>query len=464
MDRVICKLSPNSVVALVLAAALLSPGLACSTPDVLQGYIDQALTSNLALRQEEFALKKSMAALAEARGLFLPSIGISGRYTRAGGGRTIDFPVGDIVNPIHEALNDLIGQPVFPTNVENVSEPLLREKEQESKIQVTQPVFQPSVYFNYRIRSSQTAAEEAGRDMFRQQLVRDVKTAYYNYLMTLNVADLYEATETLLRENLRVSQSLYDNGKATRDVVFRARAELSKLEQEKAEADRDRDLARSYFNFLLNRPHDEWVEPVDAASLEMGDQPDLGDIEAHALNDRYELKQLEFGIEAAKAGVRLAKTGFLPGVVLAADYGYQGEEYRFDEDHDFWTGSLVLEWTLFDGLQRRSRIGQARAERDRLETRLEEARQLIKLEVREAYDDVVVARKSIGAARDRLASSQKTFDIVSKKYGEGMAAQIEYLDAQTTLKEAEINLIVTTYDYHIKMAELERAAALYPLE
>ena len=124
----------------------------------------------------------------------------------------------------------------------------------------------------------------------------------------------------------------------------------------------------------------------------------------------------------------------------------------------------MLEWTLFDGLQRRSRIAQARAERDRLETQLDEARQLIELEVREAYDDLVVAEKSIGAARDRLGSTQKSFEIVSKKYGEGMAAQIEYLDAQTALKEAEINLIVTTYDYHIKMAELERAAALYPLK
>jgi outer membrane protein len=432
---IVDRLSPNYWWVVAVGVALLVATVAGGTPQALEAYVDEALENNLALKQKEFTLEKSLAALGEARGLFLPAVSISGRYTRAGGGRSVDFPVGDLINPIHGTLNDLIGQPVFPTDLENVSEPFLREEEQESKVQVTQPIFQPSIYFNYKIRSNLAGVEEAGRDMFRQELVRDVKTAYYDYLMALSVVDLYEATETLLKENLRVSQSLFDNDKATRDVVFRAKAELSKLEQEKVEAERNRDLARSYFNFLLNRPQDEAVDVVDAGSLEVRDEPDFSDIQAHALGNRYELKQMRFAIEAASSNLSLARTGFLPGVVLAFDYGYQGEEYRFDKDHDFWTGSLVLEWALFDGLKRRSRIAQARAERDRLETGLREAEQLIRLEVREAYDDVVVAHKSIGAARDRLSSAKESFEIVRRTYEEGMAAQIEYLDAQAVMNE-----------------------------
>jgi outer membrane protein TolC len=57
--------------------------------NVLDAYISEGLENNLALKQKEFSLKKSIKELHEARGKFLPSISIEGRYSRAGGGRTI---------------------------------------------------------------------------------------------------------------------------------------------------------------------------------------------------------------------------------------------------------------------------------------------------------------------------------------------------------------------------------------
>jgi outer membrane protein len=448
----------------LFAILILGPALAAASSDVLDLYIEEALENNLALKQREFSLERSLAALAEARGLFLPSVDLTSRYTRAGGGRTVDIPVGDLVNPIYMTLNELLQENRFPTNLPNISEPFIREEEQESRVRIAQPIFQPSVYFNYRIRSSLASAERAARDRYRQHLVRDVKVAYFNYLKTLKLVDLYVGTELLLKENLRVSESLFKNEKATMDVVFRARAELSHLEQEKLESARNRDLARAYFNLLLNRSLDTTVEVVDAQEIPRDRLLDRADIETEALGRRYELMELRFGIEAAKHGVRLSKAGFLPNLVAAYDYGYLGEGYRFNDEHDFWMGSLVLEWNLFSGLQRKARIDRARAEERRLEAQIGELERMIALEVRRTYDDLVVAEKSIASAEARLKSAEKTFDIVSKKYREGISPQIEFIDARTMLTQAEINLIVTTYDYHIRYAELERAAAMYEVD
>ncbi|MEJ2538305.1 MAG: TolC family protein, partial [Calditrichia bacterium] len=119
---------------LILTTSLLQAG-----ESVLTQYVDEALQNNLALKQQQFSLEKSLAALKEARGLFLPSVGINARYSRAGGGREIEFPVGDLVNPIHQTLNQLLQQPVFPGNLQNEVIPFLREREQETKISAVQP-------------------------------------------------------------------------------------------------------------------------------------------------------------------------------------------------------------------------------------------------------------------------------------------------------------------------------------
>jgi len=445
---------------LTIVLVLVVLGVGPGTSGVLDDYIEEGLENNLALKQVDFSLEKTRAALREARGLFFPSVGINARYTRAGGGRYFEFPVGDMVNPIHDALNQLIGEPRFPTDVPNVKTPLLREEEHETKIEVVQPVFQPGIYYNYRINSHLASAEESGREVFRQDLILEIKTAYYAYLKTLQFVELAAKTEGLLKENLRVSRSLFENDKVTRDAVYRAEAELSEIEQQKAEAEKGRNLARAYFNFLLNRPLDTPIEAAIADDLPPEPEANTSSISDRALARRYEPAQLRSGLEAAKNGVRLSRSGYLPSILFAFDYGYEGEIYRFTEQDDFWTGSLVLQWNLFSGLQRRARVSRARAEEKQLAAQLEEVEQAIRLEVEEARESLTVAREAHEAAQDRLESASKSFDIVNRKYTEGMVPQIEFLDARVTMTRAEVNLIATTFDYHTRHAEYERAVGI----
>ncbi len=449
---------------MISAAIAAAGGSGAVNAGALESYVEEGLESNLALKQRDFSLEKSRATLREARGLFLPSVGFSARYSRAGGGRTVDFPVGDLMNPVYEALNQLLGEPAFPTDLPNVSTPFLLEEEQETKLVILQPIFQPQIYYNYKVNSNLVSAEEAGRAVFRQDLILEIKTAYFNYLKAVKFVELAEETEDLLKENLRVSQSLFENQKVTRDVVYRAQAELSELEQQKAEAVKGRVLAQSYFNFLLNRdlgapvdveiPHDLPADPDD----------DLARLQSHALGKRYEMAQLESGIEAAANGVKLSKSTYLPDLLFAFDYGYQGEDYRFGGEDDFWMGSLVLQWNLFSGLQRKARSDRARAEENRLKARLGELEQGIRLEVTEARENLFVAREAHEAALDRNESATKSFEIVDRKFREGVSPQIEFLDARVTMTRAQVNLIVTTFDYHIRRAEYERVVGIYTYE
>ena len=69
-------------------------------------------------------------------------------------------------------------------------------------------------------------------------LRRDITIAYLDWLKARSSVDIVAASEALLRENLRVNESLFDNGKITEDQVLRAKAEL--LDCRAAEA-RDRE-------------------------------------------------------------------------------------------------------------------------------------------------------------------------------------------------------------------------------
>ncbi|MBN1482631.1 TolC family protein [candidate division KSB1 bacterium] len=443
---------------LIFAAAVLP------AQEVLERYIQQALDSNLSLKQADFSYEKSLASLREARGMFLPAVGIEARYSRADGGRIIEFPIGDLLNPIYQTLNALTGVPQFPTNLPNESFRFFREREHDTKVRVVQPVFQPHIYYNYKIQKNVAEIERASRDAYARHVVAEVKTAYYNYLTAIQIVELANRTKALLDENVRVSESLYENQKATIDVVYRARAELSRLQQRQVEANKLYELSRAYFNFLLNRSLDTPIDVEDVRIPERRQPAALNQVEESALQNREELLQLRAAIDAQRNGVNLNRASFLPGLAVVFDYGYQGEEYIFNSDYDYWMASAVLSWSLFKGGQDKAKIQQALLEQARLETQRMELKKQIQLDVRTAYEDLRVVNESIDAALEELTSAGKNYQIVSKKYEQGMAPHIEFLDAQNTYTQAELNAIIVNYDYFIKSAQLEKAAATFSLQ
>lgn len=446
---------------LILILFVLATNLISAQTEYLNEYIQLGLDNNLLLKQKEFSLQKSIAALDEARGLFMPAININARYTRAGGGRVIEFPVGDLMNPVYSTLNEMIGVKKFP-QIENEQIKFIRDKEHDTKIQLVQPLFQPEIYYNYKIKSNLTDIQKAERDVFARALISDIKTAYYKYLITVNLIELVKTTEEILTENLRVSKSLFQNDKATIDVVYRAEAELSQLLQQKEDAQKNHHMAQAYINFLINRDQEAIIMVDEIDTNPSAPDFTLNEAIEFALGKREELEQIKSAKEASENSESLSKSKYLPNVLLAADYGFQGDEYKFNGDHDYWTASLVMKWNLFNGFQDKAKIEQAEWNTKTLNTQKMELENKIRLQVRESYKNLDVAQKSISAARARVLSSNKSFEIIDRKYREGIASQIEFIDARTNKTNAELNNIVTTFEYLISYAQLERVTAYYP--
>ena len=426
---------------------------------ILEAYIRQGLENNLALRQKEADYEKSLAALREARSFFYPDISVNARYTVARGGRIIEFPVGDLMNPVYSTLNMMLGSDYFPL-IENQEFTFLREHEHETKVSVVQPLIDPRIFYNQKISEQLSEAQIADAESYRRQLVADIKTAYFNYLKTLRIEQLLHDTKLLLEENIRVNESLYRNDKVTIDHVYRSRAELSGLEQQIAEITKARQVSAAYFNFLLNRPLEENImEESDFDSIIM--VIDLPGAHQNALANREELSMLESYARANDYYLSLNQARIMPSVYGAVDYGFQGTDYIFNSKYDFVIASVVLRWELFHGFENRAVISQAKIERDIRQTQIEETKDRIGLQVIQAYYDLQASEKSIIAAEEALLSASRAYEVVDRKYREGQVNLIEYIDARTTMTNAGQNVIISRYDHNIKYAEFERVACLY---
>ena len=432
---------------------------------VLDNYIKSGLDNNLALNQKLSSYEKSIHALKEAKGLFLPQISINARYTVAKGGRII--PVGDLVGSIVNNLNNLndlvLGSTTDYTELTSQEFQFFRPKEHETKISIIQPLFNPQIYYNNKIKNYLVKAEKADAETYKRYLVSEIKTSYYNYLKSMQLNQLIDNTRRLLEENVRVNKSLYENDKVTIDHVFRSEAELSKLDQQKAAIIKQQQLATSYFNFLLNRQYDSEII-IDTSELIAGHLYTFEESSLNALKKRDELERIRSYINAAENNYKINSYNKFPTLFGAVDYGFQGEKYRFTSDDDFILASLVLRWDLFKGFQNSAKIQQAKIEQEILSKQYKELELLIQLEVINAFYTLEAAEKEIFSISKQLESSKKAFKIINRKYAEGQASLIEYIDARTNMTNTEENLIIANYDYLIKYAEYERVTGLYDLD
>jgi outer membrane protein TolC len=224
------------------------------------------------------------------------------------------------------------------------------------------------------------------------------------------------------------------------------------------------DAAARALNQILGRPLDTPVEAIPDTALHFELAIGADRAVANALARREELAELDAGIGAADAAVGLATAAFLPSVALAADYGFQGQDVRFDRNNDFWVASVVASWNLFNGGRDAARRQGARAEAERARVARRDLEERVRLDVRQAYEATVVARAAIATAEDRVAAARRSFELVRRRYDEGVATQIEFLDARTQLTGAELNRVLTVHRYAIRYLELERAAALRPID
>ena len=429
---------------------------------VIDEYVREGLKSNLGLRAQSLEVERTQAALDAARARYFPELGFAARYTRAQGGRTIDLPLGDALNPAYRTLNDLLvaqgQQPQFPV-VQNETIAFLREREQDTRVTLRMPLFQLAIPAAVRAQRELLGASEYSHVALARRLKRDITVAYLNWLSAVRTQGIVDASVSLLNENLRVNDSLFRNGKITQDQVLRARAELLAVTQQSREAQSGAAQAQSYLNFLLNRPLDTALENAEVTADVAARTRALAELRAAALENRPELAELTHLSRASEAQVRLARADRWPSLSLGADGGIQGETYEFGRGSNYATISLLLNWTFFDGGARRAAVRQAAAASRKTATQLDELTQQVQLEVQQSLDRLNTSADSLATAAARADAARAAFRIASRKRDEGSISQVEFIDARSSLTGAELNLNVTRFEVLARQAELDYATA-----
>lgn len=435
---------------------------------VVDELVAEALAANLELAVAGATVGERLAALDEARAAYRPVLDFDARYTRADGGRTLELPIGDLLNPVYATLNQLTGSGRFPS-VQNQVIDFQRSREQETKLSLTQPLYDARLGPRRAAAAANYDAANASRSALAARLERDMRNAYYQWLEARARGSILDAAVELARENQRVNESLFRNGKITRDLVFRAEADALEMQQSQLAAQNAVVLAASYVNLLRNSRFDRALPLASVADEDIGrlkaalaaatGSPALAfePLADGALRRRPELRELDSELDAASADERLARAAFRPRLALAVDAGTQGESYALSQDDRYVLASVLVKFNLWSGGADAAAVSGARARASGARSSRSLAEQRIRLEVQQALQNLEVATASLSTAAKRVEAAAGAFRIAARKRDLGQINQAEFVDARRVLTDAELNQNVTRFSALGSLADLSYA-------
>ena len=425
---------------------------------VLDNYIEQGLQQNLQLQKNGLSLEKQQYKIAEAKANRLPVVSFDPSYILAAGGRRIEFPVGDLFNPAYQALNQLTQTNSFPTDLENVDEQLTPNNFHDTRFYASMPLFNPAIYYNLKAQEQLISVEQAKIDAYQIELRKEIKVAYYNYFKTYEILNILNSSENLLKEVYRFNEKLVKYDKATKDVLAGVTFEIAQLNSNRATILNQQQVAKAYFNSLLNRDFE--------ADILKGEQltnsettKNVRQLRKLALDNRPELDQIENAIKAQQIVSQIKEKSLLPTVGVQASAGFQGNGYKFNGDQALATIALGAQWTIYDGKKRKYQIEQSKVETLELQQEYALIQQQIELQVISAWHTLEAAAQKVIANQAAVTSATTNFELIKKRYENEKAILIELLDAQTKLSNAQIQLSIAEFDVLIKEAALERAVS-----
>jgi outer membrane protein len=343
----------------------------------------------------------------------------------------------------------------------------------------TIPAFQASLDLSYTIfdfgarrgridaeRARLLAANFAFNDVHRN-LIFQVQQAYYRLL---NASGQETAARVSLANAEQVQQAAearLENGLATLPDVLEARSATAQAQYDLQSVLGVEQITRGDLATALGLPAPTMipVQPLDEIPTPESIGETVEQMIERAIEQRPDFQAEAANVRAANAERRQARSAFYPDLKFQA--APTAESLYFQQQNLPWghtadlTGSLglTLNWTVFDGGARRSRLAQAEADIRESEARVGAVSDRIEDEVWTAYANLTTAFRQREAATALLTAATQSYESSLESYNYGVRNLLDVTAAQKVLAGARSTDVLARTQVLTALADLAYRAA-----
>lgn len=433
-----------------------------------------ALSGNKELMMSRQRIETSRYQKKEAFAAYLPAIDFSGAYMY--NQKEISVLGEDALLPVktfnletqsyefNVVKNPLTGEPVKSPSGSYIPEQVaLLPKESLTydihnvffgAITLTQPVYMGGkIVAMNRITGY---AEELARVLHNREVenvVYAVDAAYWQVVSLKSKYDLAVEYVRLLESLAENVHKMVENGVATRSDQLAVDVKLNSAKVDLAKVDNGLVLSRMALAQVCGLPLDTEMRLVDEnldRVVEASDVP-MADLES-VYQRRDDIKALELGIRIAGETKNVARAAMLPNVAVIGSYSFSNpnmfDGFKKSFNGAFSVGAMVT-IPIWHWGGNYYKYKAAQSEETVMKFRLEDAKELVSLQVKQASYRAQESLKTYRMTLSNLESAQENLRSAELGYKEGVLTSDDVMKAQTAWLKANSENVDARIDVHL---------------
>lgn len=311
----------------------------------------------------------------------------------------------------------------------------------------------------YELRQARASvdAAESNEVLQRFNVALNVKQQYFAVLAAHESQAAARAQLEQAQQQFRVAAARVAAGAATRSDSLRSVIQVGNAQLALLTAENDLRVANAALTRLVATPFTVTASPSDTFE---SSGLDVDSTELARLAERSPVvRQAESQHVVARAGLRAARTSYLPSVNLS--YGRSGSStdssFRFVDDVYGYSNSLTISasYPLFNQLQREQTRVRADVDLDNAAAALRDARLRAQQELAQYLGLLRTAEQRVAIQQASVDAAEEDLRVQQQRYSLGASTLLDVLTSQTQLNQARADLIQARYDYRIAKAQLE---------
>ena len=277
-----------------------------------------------------------------------------------------------------------------------------------------------------------------------EQVAFDTSTAFVNLAKARENVELLEKARRTTEEHVKLAEAYAEQGIILSADVLTARVYLSEMDDMLQQATNGARLAEAALNFQMGADQStpRSLAPMPSPQAVSGE---LDDWTAAAVENRHDLKAATQQLAAGRLETKAARSGYLPEVAVVGRYGLYDDSIFGSNGHS-GTIMAVAKINLFGGIADSKSHKAAELDTVGFEADIRRFEEGVRLEVRQAWQDLETARARHATAVDVLAAANEALRVREHRFKQGLDKMVDLLDAETALREAETRELVARYD------------------
>ncbi|MFL5753689.1 MAG: TolC family protein [Bacteroidia bacterium] len=287
--------------------------------------------------------------------------------------------------------------------------------------------------------------------------------AYYMALVNKERIKLLDANVSRLKKLLDDTRAYNKEGFVEKIDVDRLEVTYNNLITEKEKTERLISLSETLLKFQMGYKLSDPITLSDKLDAEQQSALTMNDNGKINFANRPEYAIAETQRSLNELDLKRNRMAYLPTLVGYASWNYNAQRTKFDffDASQKWFSIGIIGATLnvpvFDGLQKHWRIQQAKVSLQKTNNNIQNLELAIELETASSSVSYQNALVSVETQKRNMDLAQNIFDVSEKKYKEGVGSNIEMVNAQTSLKEAQTNYYNALYDLLVAKTDYLKA-------